>query len=328
MKVLGIESSCDDTGIALIEDGHIIFNEILKQEHRKGVIPEYAAQAHHVALYENARKIIADHAIDLIAYTVGPGLIGSLFVGSSFAKGLAYSMNVDSIGINHLEAHIILPFWLARAVPIEFPYLSLLISGGHTLVVLVKELGGYEILSTTLDDAVGETFDKIARKLDLDYPGGPNIEKLALEAKCVYNFQFPRVMANNNDFSFSGLKTASFKQISEDMCLEAKADFCNQFQRHIAKILGEKMERMHKNAKEQFPMLLKHWVISGGVAANKVIRQYFDVLAAKNEVQVFYPPIEICTDNGVMIACLGELLYAKNGPSSLSVKPEAQMRLC
>jgi N6-L-threonylcarbamoyladenine synthase len=323
MKVLGIESSCDDTGIALIDGNNICENIVLKQEHKKGVIPEYAARAHHSALFEYANDVIGNKKIDLIAYTAGPGLIGSLFVGSCFAKGLSYSSNIPSIGVNHLEAHVILPYWLNQDL-IEFPYLCLLISGGHTMLILVRELGKYEILARTLDDAVGEVFDKVARYIGLDYPGGPEIEKVAKDnswkdskSGYEYEFKFPNVMQNRDDFSFSGLKTAAMMhKVTE----ASRPDFCAQFQEHIANLLSEKTQRAFNKVNQSLEKPIRHCVISGGVAANKVIRAKFDALAQSLGCAMHYPPIEYCTDNGLMIAALGQLRYEQWGSSGFDEK--------
>lgn len=345
MKILGIESSCDDTGIAFIEDYEILANVILKQEHKKGVIPEYAARAHHQAICDHAREVIAHKKIDLIAYTAGPGLIGSLFVGACFAKGFSYASDIPSIAIHHLEAHILLPYWMQfnyeklkheNISKLEFPYVCLLVSGGHTMIILVKNLGEYYVLSRTLDDAVGEVFDKVARHIGLDYPGGPNIEKLAREKTADGEFVFPNVMHNRDEFSFSGLKTAAIGQIDgQSANAEQKANFCSDFQNHIANLLVNKVERIYLKLRDdaQFCMeklgisnvCVKDFVISGGVAANETIRAKFNQLAQKYEMQMHYPPIALCTDNGLMIAALGQLLFQKNGPSALTTKIDPAM---
>lgn len=312
MRVLGIESSCDDTGIAVVENGEILENVVVSQNHLKGVIPEYAAREHHLAIYNATKPLFKD--IDLIAYTNGPGLLGSLFVGSSFAKGLAYASNIPSIAVNHLEGHFFLPYWLYR---FEFPFFSLLISGGHSLLIEVYDLDEYRIVSRSLDDAVGEVFDKVARHIGLPYPGGVHIEKLAKNASHKHEFVFPNSMHSRDEFSFSGLKTAAIRQISEGDSLEKKSDFCFQFQKHIAFLLSSKIARFYSKNN------IKTWVIAGGVAANVCIREAIDSLAAQNDCSVFYPPIELCTDNGVMIAAIGELLYSKVGASSFELKPFA-----
>jgi N6-L-threonylcarbamoyladenine synthase len=308
--ILGIETSCDDTGIALINqtqilpfqgmnDQNIVENIVVKQYHKDGVIPEYAARGHHEALYENVRRIIAGHVIDLVAYTNQPGLIGSLLVGSSFAKGLAYSLGTQLMAVNHIEAHILLPFWLQK---IEMPSLCMVISGGHTMIAELSAIGCYKILSETLDDAVGEMFDKVARHIGLPYPGGPEIERMAKTAKGRHKFTFPHVMKNRDKFSFSGLKTAAIMQIQSLASEEAKADFCCQLQQNVAELLSAKMTRFHKPH-------IKSWVISGGVASNLTIRQQIVSTAQKSCVCAFFPPVELCSDNGVMIAAAAALQW-------------------
>lgn len=310
MKILGIESSCDDTGIAVIQNGVILENIVIKQDHKYGVIPEFAAREHHLNLFKAVRSVF--HSIDLIAYTNSPGLMGSLFVGSSFAKGLAYASNLPTIAINHLQAHFLLPFWLFR---FQFPFLTLLISGGHTLLIEVFDVDRYSVVSSSLDDAVGEVFDKVARHLGLDYPGGAHIEQLATLAPHKYVFSFPQSMIFRDEFSFSGLKTAAIKQISSDASLDQKADFSFQFQEHVAFLLVSKMVRFFmKNS-------IKNWVVSGGVASNQAVRMALQKQADLLGCSVFFPPIELCTDNGVMIAAVADLLFPKIGPSSFSLKP-------
>lgn len=310
MRVLGIESSCDDTGVAVVENGEIVENILIGQEHFGGVIPEYAARFHHLAIYNAVKPFFYD--IDLIAYTNGPGLMGSLFVGSSFAKGLAYGANIESIAINHIEAHMMLPYWVYR---FDFPFLALIISGGHTLLVFVRGIGDFEIVSRSIDDAVGEVFDKIARHIGLGYPGGRLIEELAQEARGVYSFEFPKPMMNSDNFSFSGLKTAAINQISRDSVVERKADFCDQLQCHVARILIDKLARFQKLYG------VRNLVVSGGVASNKVIRGKIQEFAENLQCQLFLPDINLCGDNGVMIAALGELRFEIFGASGLNIKP-------
>lgn len=310
MRVLGIESSCDDTGIAIIENGKILENIVIGQSHLYGVIPEFAARAHHVVLYEATKSIFKD--VDLIAYTNGPGLMGSLFVGSCFARGLSYSSGIPSIAVDHLVGHIMLPYWLCK---FDFPFLCLLISGGHTILINVVGLEEYNILSKSIDDAVGEVFDKVARHIGLGYPGGVEIEKLSQIHLNKYKYTFPMPMKNRDDFSFSGLKTAAIMQINKESSNEEKADFCYQFQEHIAKILLKKFELNYKKYS------VKNWVISGGVAANKIVRMRLKELSDELGCSLYFPELKLCTDNGVMIACVGELLYKKYGASSLNVKP-------
>jgi N6-L-threonylcarbamoyladenine synthase len=312
MKILGIETSCDDTGIALIDGKKVLYNKIFKQHHEFGVIPENAARDHFDAIKKNIKEI---EKPDLIAYTNGPGLIGSLFVGASFAKALAYSFGIPSIAINHLEAHVMLPYWLYE---FEMPFVCLLISGGHTMLVFVRRLGDYEVISRTMDDAVGEMLDKVARNMGLAYPGGIEIEKLAKAADFQEKFVFPVPVKNSDDFSFSGLKTAAIRQICADDTTEKKANFCFYFQEHVGNLLAEKLARVAKKYE------VKNWVISGGVAANKTIRRKIEEVGVAN---VFYPEIEICTDNGLMIAALASLRFPKFGATSLNIRCDAGWKM-
>lgn len=317
MKILGIETSCDDTGIAIIDEKkNILYNKIFKQEHEFGVIPEVAARAHFKALYDNIKKI--EHEFDLVAYTNGPGLMGSLFIGSSFAKGLAYSKNLPTIAINHIQAHILLPYWMKS---FEFPFLCLLISGGHTQLVVAKNLNSFEIISKTLDDSVGEVFDKVARFLKLKYPGGPEIEKMAQKAVQKGKFKFPKVMKNDDNFSFSGLKTAAIELIKSDCNENDIANFCNDFQDHIAYLLSEKFTRINKKYN------IKNWVISGGVAANLVIRKKIEEAAAEFNANVYYTEPQLCTDNGLMIAATAQLLWPIVGKTAFHIKCDPNWKL-
>lgn len=310
MRILGIESSCDDTGIAVVENGKILESIVVSQEHKFGVIPECAAREHHFAIYNATKKLFRD--IDLIAYTNGPGLIGSLFVGSCFAKGLSYASGIPCIAINHLEGHFYLPYWIYR---FDFPFLALLVSGGHTLLIEVFDLGVYRVIARTLDDAVGEVFDKVARHIGLEYPGGAKVEQLALKATGRFQYNFPDSMIDRDDFSFSGLKTAALRQIDKNASEEQKMDFCSQFQAHVAYLLADKLGRFFKKNN------IKNWVVSGGVAANSFIKRSIELKASAFSCQVFYPPIDLCTDNGVMIAAMAELLYPIVGPTPYSQRP-------
>lgn len=345
--ILGIESSCDDTGIALIKVDNepcenrldkIIANTILKQEHPKGVIPEYAARAHHEALFDYADSIIANYKIDLVVYTNGPGLIGSLFVGASFAKSLAYGLGVPSYGVNHLHGHILIPYWLYPN-QLAVPYLCLLVSGGHTLLVLVEKINNkfkYIILSTTLDDAVGEMLDKVGRHIGLEYPAGPYIEKMAKQFDPLFKteaYTLPFAMRNRDDFSFSGIKTAAIEQIDNQANEQKKAEFCYTLQEHVAFLLSEKISKIQQQLNEKFGKdYIKHWVISGGVAANMVIRGKIEEAAKNMNIATCFPPINLCTDNGVMIACVAALeeageIQSHNLDEQLRRKPDAQMKL-
>lgn len=305
INILAIESSCDDTAAAVISDGRVLSNLIATQkmhEQYGGVVPEVASRAHLsniVPVVDEALKqaqLTADD-IDAVAFTRGPGLLGSLIVGVSFAKAFALSKNIPLIDVNHLQAHILAHF--AEDPKPSFPFLSLTVSGGHTQIVLVKDYHDMELLGTTLDDAAGEAFDKIGKEIGLPYPAGPYIDKLAKEGNAVFEFPEPRIA--NLDFSFSGLKTAVKYFIEKE--LEKDPDFiqknlndlCASVQERIISIL---LNKFKKAAKEQG---IKELAIGGGVSANSGLRKAFDELGQKLGWTTYIPSFEYCTDNAAMI---------------------------
>ena len=316
MKILGIETSCDETGVAIVDDQHRVLAEQLYSQidvHARygGVVPELASRDHVRKLIPLIRQCLSKanmtlKDLDAIAYTAGPGLIGALFVGASVGQTLAWALQKPSIAIHHMEAHLLVPF-LDSSQGIEFPFLCLLVSGGHTLLVQARALGDYHVLGESRDDAVGEAFDKVAQKLGLGYPGGPAIEQLATTSQNGLS-PFPRPMLDhpNLDFSFSGLKTHTLlcyqhsnKSISE------KADIAYAFQDAVITTLFEKCRR----ALEQTG--LNTLVVAGGVSANQQLRKTFNQLATKN-IKVMFPDLQRCTDNGVMIAYAGMLRAQQN----------------
>ena len=326
MKILGIETSCDETGVAIfdMEANSIISEQLYSQASKHaeygGVVPELASRDHlkklipliNLAIEKSGHDL---KAIDAIAYTAGPGLRGPLLIGASAAKAISKSLNKPCIGIHHMEAHLLINF-LENPAP-SFPFLTLLISGGHCLLINAKALGDYEILGQTLDDAVGEAFDKVAKILNLGYPGGPLIESLAKEGN-PESFNFPRPMTNkkNFDFSFSGLKTAvyyEFKKIKE-IDDSKKADLAASFQAAVADTL------LIKTKEAMQATNLEELVIGGGVASNKYIRS--KLIEGLEDKKIFFPPINRCTDNGAMIAYAGSF-YIKNTKENLDldIKP-------
>ena len=343
MIVLGIESSCDDTGAAVINEQKQILGEALQsqEEHKQygGVVPEIAARAH----LENVDEIISvcmDRAgldiskIDAVAASAGPGLIGGVVVGVMTAKALALALNKPFIAVNHLEAHAL----CARiANSIEFPYLLLLVSGGHCQILIVKDVGNYERLGTTIDDAAGEAFDKVAKMLNLGYPGGPIIEKLASIGNDS-RFSLPHPLANSGDcnLSFSGLKTAVRKIIEsyttdgivEHAILPKQdtADICACFQKTATECLTLKLDSAIKYFKKNYPQG-QHIVVSGGVAANTYLRTALKNLAFKYDLDFAAPPIRFCTDNGVMVAWAGLERFRKGYISPLDFKPRPRWPL-
>ena len=326
MKVLGIETSCDETGVAIYdtESTKIVSEQLYSQASKHaeygGVVPELASRDHLKKLIPLIRLTVREAGlnlkeIDAVAYTSGPGLRGPLLIGASTAKSIALALNKPSVGIHHMEAHLLINL-LEDPAP-SFPFLTLLISGGHCLLINAKSLGDYEILGQTIDDAVGEAFDKVAKILDLGYPGGPKIEELAKTGDPTA-FQFPRPMTNKNnfDFSFSGLKTAVYyefknlKQINESQ----KADLAASFQAAVSDTLLIKTREAMKQTG------LKELVIGGGVASNKCIRKA--LITGLEGNKIYFPPINRCTDNGAMIAFAGSF-YVKNADKTfgLDIKP-------
>lgn len=316
INILAIESSCDDTAAAVISDGRVLSNLIATQkmhEQYGGVVPEVASRAHLsniVPVVDEALKqaqLTADD-IDAVAFTRGPGLLGSLIVGVSFAKAFALSKNIPLIDVNHLQAHILAHF--AEDPKPSFPFLSLTVSGGHTQIVLVKDYHDMELLGTTLDDAAGEAFDKIGKEIGLPYPAGPYIDKLAKEGNAVFEFPEPRIA--NLDFSFSGLKTAVKYFIEKE--LEKDPDFiqknlndlCASVQERIISIL---LNKFKKAAKEQG---IKELAIGGGVSANSGLRKAFDELGQKLGWTTYIPSFEYCTDNAAMIGISAYYKYLAN----------------
>lgn len=314
MRVLGIETSCDETGLALYDSeqgllGHVLHSQIDLHREFGGVVPELASRDHirkmvelTDALMEKTNSKLSD--VDAIAYTAGPGLIGALLVGTAYANSLAYSLGVPSVGVHHLEGHLLAPM-LEDEKP-EFPFLALLVSGGHTLLADVRGLGDYEILGSTLDDAAGEAFDKTAKLMGLPYPGGPELARLA-ESGDATTYKFPRPMLNkpNLDFSFSGLKTAVYytlqdlQEEKEELSLEDKQNIAASFQQAVVETLIGKVKKALKQTRH------KQVVVAGGVGANKQLREDLASLMRKLNGSVCYPRHEFCTDNGAMIAYAG-----------------------
>lgn len=313
MLTLGIETSCDETGIAFYDSengllSHTLHTQMKMHAEYGGVVPELASRDHirrivpliKEALSQASRKL---SDIDAIAYTQGPGLAGALLVGTSFAKGLAFSLGKPSIGIHHLEGHLLSPL-LADPAP-QFPFIALLVSGGHSQLMDVAGVGRYTLLGETLDDAAGEAFDKTAKLLGLGYPGGPALAKLATIGDG-NKFKLPRPMINsdNLEMSFSGLKTAVLTLVNqcggmESLDEQTKADIAIAFQKAIVDVLiAKSINALKKSGYRQL-------VIAGGVGANQELRTKLREQAAKIGADVFYPPLEFCTDNGAMIAFAG-----------------------
>jgi N6-L-threonylcarbamoyladenine synthase len=325
MRILGIETSCDETGIAIYDDGqgdlpegilaHQLYSQIAVHADYGGVVPELASRDHVRKTIPLIKAVLKEanltpQDLDGVAYTAGPGLVGALLVGCSIGRSLAYGWNLPAVPVHHMEGHLLAPM-LEDDVP-EFPFVALLVSGGHTMLVRVDGIGQYKLLGESVDDAAGEAFDKTAKLLGLDYPGGPALSKMA-ESGITGRFKLPRPMTDRPglDFSFSGLKTAagtlvrkectdlSGNNLSESALKQTHADIANAFQQAVVDTLAIKCKRALKQEN------LNRLVIAGGVSANTALRKKLAVTTQKLGGSVFYPRPEFCTDNGAMIAYAG-----------------------
>ena len=329
--ILAIESSCDDTAAAVIHNGKILSNVISSQlQHNAygGVIPEVASRVHiqNIAFVVNEALTIAQiqkSELDAIAFTNGPGLLGPLLVGSTFAKALSVGLNKPLIAVDHMQAHIA-SVLIAENRP-TFPFLCLTVSGGHTQIVKVNSLGNLEILGHTLDDAAGEAFDKAAKIMKLGYPGGPLIDKIAKNGNPLA-FPLPIPQVKNFDFSFSGLKTAFLYLVQNKTKEDANfiennlADLCASFQYTVVKVLTKKF---YKAAKENNIIQLG---VAGGVSANSALREELNTLSIKHNFKVFFPALEHTTDNAAMIAKVAEWKFEMQEFSSLDSIPSARLK--
>jgi N6-L-threonylcarbamoyladenine synthase len=332
MRVLGIETSCDETGVAVYDSergllAHALYSQAALHAAYGGVVPELAARDHVRKTVPLIKEVLAQSQtaakeIDGIAYTAGPGLIGALLVGASIGRSLAWAWGVPAIGVHHMEAHLLAPM-LEREHP-EFPFIALLVSGGHTQLVEVMAAGRYRILGESLDDAAGEAFDKIAKVLELGYPGGPALERFAAQGR-PGRFRFPRPMIRRPglDFSFSGLKTSVINTLrGSDQDRQTRADIAWAFIDAVVETLFVKCRRALRLTG------LKRLVAAGGVSANQKLRRRLADLAVEAGVQVFYPRPEFCTDNGAMIAYAGwwRLAQGCSEPLGFQVRPRWSLK--
>jgi len=335
LNILGIESSCDETGVAVINDkrevlSHLVLSQIKNHQVFGGVVPEIAARAHldHIdalikAAMRDAKLDFAD--LDGIAATCGPGLIGGVMVGMMAGKAIALAHNKPFIAVNHLEAHALTPR-LVKDIP--FPYLVLLVSGGHTQILVAEDIGIYHLWATTRDDAVGECFDKSAKMMGLPYPGGPHLETLAARcldlklAKLSYPFTIPMLYAKDIEFSFSGLKTAIRNYIDKENHTEdSLTNLAASLQSILAETLAFRAGQAMKKFKALYPdQTNPAFIVCGGVSANQSIRSALDKAAKENGFHLSAPPMEYCTDNGAMIAWAGIELLKAGRIASLSFK--------
>ena len=318
MKTLGIETSCDETAIAIYDSedgimGESTYSQMEMHAEYGGVVPELASRDHCLKIVNVLKDALGNNSIDdidRIAYTSGPGLLGALLIGESFAQGLSTALDIPLLSINHLEGHLMSP--MMEFPEIKMPFICLLVSGGHSMIVDVKEKGNYEIIGQSQDDAVGEAFDKVAKLLDLPYPGGPHIEKLALEGNPnAYDFPRPMIHSNNLDMSLSGLKTAVLYKVQKikDLDQSKKADIAASFQKAVTDLLVTKIKKAVEETNR------KDVIIAGGVAANKFIRNEFKKFEDSLDIKVYYPDLKYCGDNAAMIAFVGSMMITPKEPT-------------
>ncbi len=325
MTLLAIESSCDDTSAAVLRDGVVLSNCVTGQEVHKlygGVVPEVASRAHQINIVPVVDLAIKKAGVslqelDAVAFTRGPGLMGSLLVGVSFAKAMALSLKLPLVEVNHLQAHVLAHF--AEAPFPKFPFICLTVSGGHTQIIIVRDYLDMEIVGTTIDDAAGEAFDKSGKLLGLDYPAGPMIDKLAKEG--THKFKFAEPLMPNYNFSFSGLKTSILYFLKKELAQnehfiqENLADLCCSIQSTIIKVLMKKLTKAANDYK------IREIAIAGGVSANSGLRQALEEAGKKHGWKTYIPDFQYCTDNAGMIAVAGYYKYLKGEFSSQEVTP-------
>lgn len=331
MRILGIETSCDDTGVALYDTqsglvDHRLYSQIAMHSEYGGVVPELASRDHIRKLSPLIKDLLkrtgfGPNGIDGIAYTEGPGLVGALLVGAAVARSLAFAWGVPAIGVHHMEGHLLAP--MLEPDPPAFPFLALLVSGGHTMLADVRALGDYHILGESIDDAAGEAFDKTAKLLGLGYPGGPAIARAAERGR-PGRFHFPRPMTDRPglDFSFSGLKTRALATIKQQQLDEQTvADIAWAFQDAVVDTLVIKCERALKET--HYPRL----IVAGGVGANRVLRERLAHRARELGASVYYPRPDLCTDNGAMIAYAGAVRLLAGERTGLAFTAKPRWRL-
>ncbi len=329
--ILGIETSCDETSAAIIQGDRVLSSVISSQMvHLQfgGVVPELASRAHLRKIVPIVNQALQDAGLELndiqaIAVTNGPGLVGALLVGVNYAKGLAMALDIPFVGVNHIEGHIFGNFLDGAEIP--YPFLCLVVSGGHTQIVLVNEPLNYRIVGKTRDDAVGEAFDKVAKLLKLPYPGGPEIDRRAADGDPDY-VKFPRAMMKNGnfDFSYSGLKTAVLNFLQERSEQQVQAhlnDICASFQQAAVEVLVKKTVEAARTFQ------IRHLALAGGVAANSLLRRWMQEEAARFHLQVHFPPLKYCTDNAAMIARAGREHLLRGVRSTLELNAYPALKL-
>ena len=326
LLVLGIESSCDETSCAIVKNGREVLSNVINSQikiHEKfgGVVPEIASRSHVEVISRVVKEALEEAKItfddvDVVACTYGPGLVGALLVGVSYAKALSYAINKPLVGTNHIEGHIAANY--ITHPDLKPPFLCLVISGGHTHLVHIKNYKEFEILGKTRDDAIGEAFDKVARVIGLGYPGGPKVDKLAKEGE--NNIKIPKTHFDNLDFSFSGIKTAIINMHHKNPDIN-KADLCASFEATVTEIL---IENTLKAAKK---LNINKIALAGGVSANSYIREKFIELEKTNQMHIYYPKPILCTDNAAMIASAGYYNYINGKISNLELNAIPNLKI-
>ena len=324
--IMGIESSCDETSVSIVKNGREVLSNVINSQikiHEKfgGVVPEIASRCHVEVINEIMKQALKEANITLkdidgIAVTYGPGLVGALLVGVSYAKALSFATGIPLVPVNHIAGHIAANYITYK--DLKPPFLCLIVSGGHTHLVNVKDYNEFEILGKTRDDAIGEAFDKVARVVGLGYPGGPKVDALAKEG--MPNIELPKTHFDNLDFSFSGIKTAVINLNHKDPNIN-KADLCASFQKTVTEILIQNVKKAIKQTK------IKTLALAGGVSANSYIRNEFTKLQKEENIQIYYPELRLCTDNAAMIASAGYYNYLKGKTSDLDLNAVPNLKL-
>lgn len=325
--IMGIESSCDETSISIVKNGREVLSNVIDTQisiHEKygGVVPEIASRNHVEAISNVMKKSLKDanvnlEQIDAIACTYGPGLVGALLVGVSYAKALSYATNKPLVPVNHIAGHISANYITHKEL--KPPFLCVMMSGGNTQIINVKDYTEFEVLGRTKDDAIGEAFDKVARVIGLGYPGGPKVDKLAKEGEP--NINLPKTHMENLDFSFSGIKTAVINLHHKEPEIN-KANLAASFEKAVSEMLITNVEKAVNQTS------INKIVLAGGVSANSYIRNEFDKLANKNKnLQIYYPELKLCTDNGAMIASAGYYEFIKGTRADLSLNAIPNLKL-